>query len=359
VTADAKAAFVRAMELDETIVSARYYLGLAAEQGGHREEAAKIWRDLIAEAPPGAFWVNDVRNGLARVEGNATGPLDPAAAQQMPAATDQQMATIRGMVDRLAARLREDRSDVDGWVQLVRSYKVLGEAEESRAAAAEAQQALADDPAKLQQLNGALKDLEAGKPAVSASLLSGATPAQIPAATDPQAAMIRGMVDRLAARLSKDRSDVDGWVRLVRSYRVLNEPAKSRAAAAEAQQALAGDPVKLQQLNIALKELETSVAAAVAPAISSGAAPTARGAIPDHEHEQGVTAQKMVERLAERLKVSPSDPEGWVTLVRSYEALGEKDKAAAAIGGARQALASDLDKLEQFNKTLNSLNIIK
>ncbi len=68
VTAEAKAAFVRAVTLDDTLVSPHYYLGLAAEQDGHREEAAKIWRDLIAEAPTGAVWVRVVRSALARVE---------------------------------------------------------------------------------------------------------------------------------------------------------------------------------------------------------------------------------------------------------------------------------------------------
>ncbi|MGO9699926.1 MAG: c-type cytochrome biogenesis protein CcmI, partial [Xanthobacteraceae bacterium] len=51
VTADAKTAFVRAVTLDKTNVTARYYLGLAAEQDGQRDKAANIWRDLIAEAP--------------------------------------------------------------------------------------------------------------------------------------------------------------------------------------------------------------------------------------------------------------------------------------------------------------------
>ena len=63
VTAEAKTAFVRAVTLDNTTVSARYYLGMAAEQDGKREEAAKIWRELIAEAPSGAHWLNDVRDG--------------------------------------------------------------------------------------------------------------------------------------------------------------------------------------------------------------------------------------------------------------------------------------------------------
>ena len=59
-------------------------------------------------------------------------------------------------------------------------------------------------------------------------------------------AMIRGMVERLAERLRRDGSDVEGWLRLVRSYMVLGEPDKARAAVDDARRALAGDPTKLR-----------------------------------------------------------------------------------------------------------------
>ncbi len=92
VTVEAKAAFVSAVTLDNTIVSARYYLGRAAEQDGKREEAAKIWRDLIAEAPAGAHWANDVRAALVRIESNSAASPDPTGAQTAA-------VMIRGMVD--------------------------------------------------------------------------------------------------------------------------------------------------------------------------------------------------------------------------------------------------------------------
>ncbi len=47
------------------------------------------------------------------------------------------------------------------------------------------------------------------------------------------------------------------------------------------------------------------------------------------------------ERLAERLKQDGSDVEGWLRLVRAYMVLGDTDKARAAAGDARRALASD------------------
>ena len=75
------------------------------------------------------------------------------------------------------------------------------------------------------------------------------------------------------------------------------------------------------------------------------------------DHQQGATIQNMVERLDERLKISGSDPEGWLTLARSYMTLGEKDKMTAAISDARRALAADPDKLKQFNDALKHFNI--
>ena len=41
--------------------------------------------------------------------------------------------------------------------------------------------------------------------------------------------MVRGMVERLAERLSRDGSDVEGWLRLVRAYMVLGDRDKARA----------------------------------------------------------------------------------------------------------------------------------
>ena len=54
--------------------------------------------------------------------------------------------------------------------------------------------------------------------------------------------MIRGMVERLAERLHARRGDVEGWLRLVRSYMVLGDRDKARAAAGDARRALASDP---------------------------------------------------------------------------------------------------------------------
>ncbi|HML08950.1 MAG TPA: c-type cytochrome biogenesis protein CcmI [Xanthobacteraceae bacterium] len=386
VTAEAKAAFVRAMTLDETLVTARYYLGLAAEQDGQPEKAARIWRDLLTQAPEGAPWIKTVRDSLARAEtqpgaasrmqvgdvrdalsavagASAAAPSAPSATQMAAAAQEppeQQAATIKSMVERLAVRLKEDGSDPDGWVRLVRAYKVLGDAEKARSAAADARHALAGDADKLQRLDAALKELETTNAETPAP---GPSAAQVADAANPpehQAADINGMVERLAARLKQDGSNVEGWVQLVRSYKVLGQAEKARAAAADARQAIAGDADKLEKLESALKELDTTSPAAIqatpVPATGPKAAQAASDAAPA-DHAQGASMDSMVERLAERLKKSGSNPEGWLMLVRSYTALGAKDKATAAIADARQALADNPERLEQFNQALKHFNI--
>ena len=50
---------------------------------------------------------------------------------------------IRGMVTRLADRLKENGTDIEGWLRLVRAYMVLGERDKAHAAAADAKRALA------------------------------------------------------------------------------------------------------------------------------------------------------------------------------------------------------------------------
>ncbi len=71
VTAEAKAEFEHAVALDADEVKARYFLGLAAEQDGRRDEAASIWRAMLEKAPPDAPWRPLVQAALVRVGGSA------------------------------------------------------------------------------------------------------------------------------------------------------------------------------------------------------------------------------------------------------------------------------------------------
>jgi cytochrome c-type biogenesis protein CcmH len=72
---------------------------------------------------------------------------------------------------------------------------------------------------------------------------------------DDRVAMVRGMVARLAERLRENGDDPEGWLRLVRAYAVMGEPARAREAAAEARRALAHRPDAVVAVNALLREL--------------------------------------------------------------------------------------------------------
>lgn len=163
VTVDAQAAFERAVALDPNMMSARFFLGVAAEQDGRRDEAAKIWRNMIAAAPAGAPWLELVRGALARVEGEIAKAAAGPSTEDMEAAAKltpgQQTDMIRSMVNRLAGRLKENSSDLDGWLKLVRAYTMLGERDKANAAVSDARRALAHDPDKLRRIDELVKGL--------------------------------------------------------------------------------------------------------------------------------------------------------------------------------------------------------
>jgi cytochrome c-type biogenesis protein CcmH len=160
VTAEAKSEFERAIALDADDAKASYFLGLAAEQDGRSSEAASIWRGLLAKAPSTAPWRPLVLAALARVGGPAAPVLsdDTIAAAKDMNETDRG-AMIRGMVDRLASRLKQNGDDVEGWLRLVRAYMVMGDRDKANRAGADARQAVAGNAERLRALNEGLKNL--------------------------------------------------------------------------------------------------------------------------------------------------------------------------------------------------------
>jgi cytochrome c-type biogenesis protein CcmH len=358
VTDEAKAAFDRALKIYPQDVMARFYMGMAADQDGKRAEAEKIWNDLIAGAPPDAPWVEVVRRALTR-NTPAGGAAAPAvAAEGAPADHD-----VNAMVERLAERLKKDGSDVQGWLQLVRSYRVLGQTDKMQVALADARKALAGDADRLKQFNDGVEAATSAAPVAPAAPQAAAVPQASPA----QDQSIVAMVQRLADRLKKDGSDVNGWLQLVRSYRVLEQPDKMQAAIADARKAFAGDADKLKQFDAGVGAA-TSVAAAPPPMTppAPAAAPTG---VPGPSAEDMAAAAKMsgdqqnqmirgmVAKLADKLKADGSDLAGWERLLRAYVVLGEIDKAQAAAADARKALASDPDKLRQLDMVIKDLKV--
>ena len=157
VTDKARDAFQRSLKINDTYLPARFFLALDLSQEQKSAQAEKAWSRLIEMSPDNAPWLQianaaladakqklvqglDVASGKAPGSspggarqpngsggGNAGQPgpsvEDVAAASKMQAGDRQAM--IEGMVSQLAARLKTNPDDVEGWKRLIRSFKVL------------------------------------------------------------------------------------------------------------------------------------------------------------------------------------------------------------------------------------------
>lgn len=104
-----------------------------------------------------------------------------------------------------------------------------------------------------------------GQDSASSSSAAGATAPGNPTAEDVAAAedlsqddrqaMVRGMVDSLAARLEADPANIEGWLRLVRSYMVLGERDKATAALQSGLTQFPAEGTEGQQLAALAREL--------------------------------------------------------------------------------------------------------
>jgi cytochrome c-type biogenesis protein CcmH len=140
VSADAQAAFEKAVALDPHDAKARFFLATAYAQQGSSDEAAKRWHAMLADLPAGSPWRQATEQALAALadlskdkaaEAPRPGPTrdQMAAAASMPQA--DRKAMIESMVEGLDRRLRQNPDDPEGWRRLVRSYMVLGRKSEA------------------------------------------------------------------------------------------------------------------------------------------------------------------------------------------------------------------------------------
>jgi cytochrome c-type biogenesis protein CcmH len=263
VTAEAKSLFERANATDPEDVMAQYYLGLNAKQEGRRNEAEKQWNALVSSAREGAEWLPLVKNALARIDEKSP---------SIVVSREHSGGAIEAMVERLAERLKKDGSDVPGWIQLVRSYRVLGMAEKATAAIANAHAALSGDQEAQQRLDQGIQALateaQSAAPGPAVARPASAAPNVAPKGPDANQVasaaqmapadrngMIEGMVARLAQKMAENGSDIDGWLRLIRAYSVLGERDKALTAAGNARNALAGNSESLRRIGELTKEL--------------------------------------------------------------------------------------------------------
>lgn len=127
----ARTVFDLAVKANPKSERGRFWLALLAEQEGRKQDAVQAYRAMLSENTS-EDWKNLLRERLSRLESSAPNAQKaPGTEEQAQASTDvlqgKQGEMIRGMVEGLAARLKEDGSDLEGWLKLIRSYSVLKE----------------------------------------------------------------------------------------------------------------------------------------------------------------------------------------------------------------------------------------
>jgi len=154
VTREARVAFQETLRLEPGHPSALYYLAMAKQQDGDMRGAFTDWLVLARAAEPDAPWLPLVVTRLQELaprlgvdlaqllpqtapQRPTMPPMSQAAPQagptreQMEAAqsmsNEDRSAMIRGMVERLADRLKDNPSDLEGWVRLGRAREVLND----------------------------------------------------------------------------------------------------------------------------------------------------------------------------------------------------------------------------------------
>lgn len=228
-----------------------YLLGLAQRGSGRFAESEEAFRRASELAPRNADYAAYLGEALLLKDGDSPSPeaerLFRRALELQPGNPQARyyLATLkdlggdhRGAIDDLVGLLRDAPAGAP-WEPQVRE-----------AAAAIAREYGID-------LAGRLPPPRAGSTATAA--IPGPTPEQLEAARglppSQQDAMVKGMVEGLADRLRRNPRDAEGWIRLMRSRMVLNDPGAAREALRSGLAAYGDDPATQSRLRAAAREL--------------------------------------------------------------------------------------------------------
>jgi cytochrome c-type biogenesis protein CcmH len=171
-SAKAEAVFAALVKAHPDRASARFYYAEALRQSGEAKPALDEIEAAFRLSPADAPWLETLRGKRAELLAALKLPPDtpepatlPAVGAPGPTADEmaagaalgdaERAAMVSGMVERLAERLANDPNDKDGWLRLIRSYKVLGDDKSAADAADKARAAFKDDVTALAEIDAA------------------------------------------------------------------------------------------------------------------------------------------------------------------------------------------------------------
>ena len=161
---------------------------------------------------------------------------------------------------------------------------------------------------------------------------------------------VSSMIEKLAARLEATPADIKGWRMLGWSYFHTGRYEQAAAAYARALQ-LDPDSAELKRSHegAKAKALDSAIAEDASSFQSDAVGKGGGGlGVENIINSEAMTSRErydairsMVDGLAERLKSSPRDIEGWARLMRSRVVLGEREVAETAFRKALEVFKDD------------------
>ena len=262
--------------------------------GSARQTAVATSLVLLAGAAGFYFWLGTPH------------AIDPTGTRQL------EQAQMTRMVDEVAAKLKANPDNPQGWAMLAGAYKVMGRLQDAEEAYAKAGKALDADPDLLadyadliaMRAGGSLD----GQPMVLVNKALALNPQH------PFSLMLAGTA---AYRQGDFALAVKYWEKLL----PMMDPQSPDAA-----------------------KLQADIDDARAKGGLKPSAPVS-GAAQVPNNEQIV---KMVENLALRLKSNPADLEGWARLARSYKVLGRLPESESAYLKSGKLLETNPDVMTDF-----------
>jgi cytochrome c-type biogenesis protein CcmH len=167
----ARRAYETLRTLEPESIEPQVWLAIAKEQDGDLAGAAADYKALAAAKPEDPWRslldqrIESVTMKLVETPAVGVPPVEAkdAGGEDFHTMTpEQRQAFIEQMVDGLASRLKTDGKDLAGWMQLVRSYVVLGRPQDANTALAEARKNFDGDEKALAQLQALAQVLGIG-----------------------------------------------------------------------------------------------------------------------------------------------------------------------------------------------------
>ena len=297
----------------------------------------------ILLSAPGVIAVASAAVALTRGGGND----GAAAGSHGTVKPDQPVGDVESMIASLEARLAKEPDNAEGWRMLGWSYF---ETRDLARAAAAYRRAAQVEPGNAENWSSLGEALQSATTTVSPEAKQAFERALKLDPQDPRARYFLAVQKDLSGQHEAAIAD---WIALLR-----DTPAGAPWEA----------DLRRTIQQVAEKQ-KIDVAGRMAAPAARGGGSVATAAIPGPTPEQLAAAssippsqqdemvQGMVNRLAGRLKTNPRDADGWIRLMRARMALGEVDKASAALRTGKEAFKDDAATRGRLDQAAGELGV--